>query len=121
MSSAPQYPSFARYSWGRSMSVMGMSGQPSGRPVSAIKSCWFAEYPPQPKYRFRERVPIKRFRPMAILSVFLDMGGIQICECNVADQCDGSRSGEEEDLCEEERVCTVPSFLVILLTFGNLL
>jgi hypothetical protein len=49
---------------------------------------------------FRGRVPIKRLRPIAIASVFLDVAGIQISQCNVANQRDGGRSGEEANLCE---------------------
>jgi len=49
---------------------------------------------------FRGPVPNKRFRPIAILSVFLDVGSIQVSERNVAYQSDGNRSGEQEDLCK---------------------
>ena len=49
---------------------------------------------------FRGRVPIKRFRPIAIASVFLDVAGIQISQRTVANQRDGGRSGEEENLCK---------------------
>jgi len=46
------------------------------------------------------RVPIERFRPIANLSVFLNVGGVQISQYKVANQRNGNRSGEQEDLCE---------------------
>lgn len=50
--------------------------------------------------RFRGRAPIKRFRPIAIPSIILDVGGIQIGERSVANQREGNRSGEQENLCQ---------------------